>query len=217
MQGCGPVLHLHDSAPSRARPRARLRRRVVFLVMGVQAVCAAAAAGAWPHCLVGGEGRGWPKTKKPLRMQRLFMCLVPRRGLEPPRCYSLVPETSASTNSATWAFRSDLNYRTFFGVARKFANFFENCWKAARDRLMAVALITGMHAVRGGCREASGSGVVCCPLQLAAKMWCGACAENKKAAVDTAASSIFRKPSLVLVKLGAQERTRTSTMLLAST
>jgi hypothetical protein len=31
------------------------------------------------------------------------LLLVPRKGLEPPRCYSLVPETSASTNSATWA------------------------------------------------------------------------------------------------------------------
>ena len=29
--------------------------------------------------------------------------MVPKKGLEPPRCYSLVPETSASTNSATWA------------------------------------------------------------------------------------------------------------------
>ena len=30
---------------------------------------------------------------------------MPRKGLEPPRSYSLVPETSASTNSATWALR----------------------------------------------------------------------------------------------------------------
>src|SRR5262249_31838381 len=37
--------------------------------------------------------------------QKRIFALVPRRGLEPPRLAALVPETSASTNSATWAVR----------------------------------------------------------------------------------------------------------------
>ena len=93
--------------------------------------------------LVFSFGCAWAwKTKKPLRMQRLFMCLVPRRGLEPPRCYSLVPETSASTNSATWAFRSASNYRMFFGASGELAHFFENFVRRSRRGGWLVAVTT---------------------------------------------------------------------------
>ncbi len=42
------------------------------------------------------------RTRKQLKNMKKID-LVPGRGLEPPRSYPLVPETSASTNSATRA------------------------------------------------------------------------------------------------------------------
>jgi hypothetical protein len=50
------------------------------------------------------KSNGGGETKKNKAFKALFFVSVPRRGLEPPHLAILVPKTSASTNSATWAY-----------------------------------------------------------------------------------------------------------------
>ena len=59
--------------------------------------------------------RSWRSRKKKNRvfrlkmrkMQFLWVLPMPRTGFEPARCYSLPPQSSASANSATWAWGGD--------------------------------------------------------------------------------------------------------------
>jgi hypothetical protein len=59
-------------------------------------------ANARPRISPFGDAANTSRKRIEINSNLLFL-LVPGRGLEPPRSYPLVPETSASTNSATRA------------------------------------------------------------------------------------------------------------------
>src|SRR3569623_3852569 len=81
-----------------------------------------------------------PQRPRPLQSTRSEQMLVPKRGLEPPRLASLPPQGSASTNSATWALRSNL-----------FVLLLLACFGVRLDVLLAVVFLHGGRSFgRGG-------------------------------------------------------------------
>ena len=174
------------------------------------------------------------KNKKGRCFHNDLLYLVPRRGLEPPRSYPLVPETSASTNSATWAFRVSELYSAKWAALAELAKFFVEGSKRGANEKAAAFACNGLSCLvpRRGLEpprsyplvpETSAStNSATWAFREVFKHFC----LNFKFSKDANQLETFQlsecfpslsKPSQVVVKLGAQERTRTSTELPAST
>ncbi len=151
MQVCHPLRGLGLDRMGDTLWEALAVDKLRVLVHGVWASACAHKVGQVLNALCVGQQAVWANKKAVDQKSTAcdvfdlssLISLVPRRGLEPPRCYSLVPETSASTNSAIWASQEDLNYRGLeqpFGLsAEKEVKIFSNVQKCVKVITMKKA------------------------------------------------------------------------------
>ena len=150
-----------------------------------------------------GQGKGVDSDAVVNEKSRLLagfsLKLVPRRGLEPPRLAALVPETSASTNSAIWAGRRII--ANGFGLAKPFF--------ASR-----LELGGGDEGPCGGA-----AGVISAGMDATSGVRIRRHNERDHAAIagEKDADKKSRSEERLSRETGAQKRTRTSTPCSAST
>ena len=169
----------------------------------------------------------WAVNEKSRRLAGFSLRLVPRRGLEPPRLAALVPETSASTNSAIWAGRRII--ANDFASGKRELRFMRN------EQAPHASQVVASQAAVGAAEAANACGASGCVTRSLHEKFAAptATAPSVGAAPHVAAFHLAeaarlhscarrgqqksRSEERLSCETGAQKRTRTSTPRSAST